>query len=404
MTSWQIYGCRDNEGSWSRVARGLEEGLRLNDQEVNLFATDNLGHDLDRPLPAGFSADVGIFVGQPGHASMLRTQGNHRHRWLMIAPNSTWLPREVLAELERTEAVTGYLTPSTWGQGILESYTTLPIRVWPHGVSGVTLAQAREAARMECARPPEAGPVVMSSSSGRVSRRIAFNPNAWRCLHLSSTQQDRKSTHALVKAFVRAVEPDENGFTLIDNSVQAQLTVVVDGPVGDVEAVVARTATTDLGRRAVKAAGRCDLSAAWMAHYMQSFDCIVQPSRAEGFGMVPLEARAAGVPVIMTDGTGHQEHVPTPESHDRLGFNGGYVTAVGVVVITTERQLELIDDGPDARAPVVREQAIMNALESASSLRHVLRPWASLWASAVQTHWSWASVTRRFLNGFREDA
>jgi len=39
---------------------------------------------------------------------------------------------------------------------------------------------------------------------------------------------------------------------------------------------------------------------------------VVQPSRAEGFGMIPLEALACGTPVLATGCTGHREFVPLP--------------------------------------------------------------------------------------------
>jgi glycosyltransferase involved in cell wall biosynthesis len=379
---WQIYGCRGNEGSWSRVTLGLVEGLRQNDHEAHLFATDDVGHDLDQPLPSGYDAPVGIFVGDPGHATMLRTQGNHAERWLMLAPNSTWLPKDAMAELERTQAITGYLTPSPWGKDIIGDYTSLPVRVWMHGVAACTYDAARAAAYHSCA-----------NRSGRLKRPS----DSWRCLHLSSTQQDRKSTHALVQAFIYAVEADPSGWSLLPQGVakNARLTVVVDGPLGDIEALVDRTASTTRGRKCIEVASRIDVNPYWMASYMSGFDCVVQPSRAEGFGMVPLEARAAGVPVIMTTGTGHDAHVPR---HDEVqSFAGGYVTGDGVVVIRTGHYA-LIDDGPGAQAPKVDFEALSAALEVACSWRHVLHSWAALSASMVQREWSWQAVTRRFLD------
>jgi hypothetical protein len=38
------------------------------------------------------------------------------------------------------------------------------------------------------------------------------------------------------------------------------------------------------------------------------FAAVIQPSRAEAFGIVPCEARAVGLPVIMTACTGHMQH------------------------------------------------------------------------------------------------
>ena len=66
-------------------------------------------------------------------------------------------------------------------------------------------------------------------------------------------------------------------------------------------------------------------------------DAVVQPSRGEGFGMVPLEARCAGTPVIMTAGTGHADHradcdviIPTglPEQMETQGNSAGSAPTV----------------------------------------------------------------------------
>ena len=50
-----------------------------------------------------------------------------------------------------------------------------------------------------------------------------------------------------------------------------------------------------------------------MASYLGGFDLVCQPSRAEGFGLVPLEARACGVPVAATLCTGHADHMAASE-------------------------------------------------------------------------------------------
>jgi len=45
-----------------------------------------------------------------------------------------------------------------------------------------------------------------------------------------------------------------------------------------------------------------------MPHFYRSVDCVISPTRGEGFGLVPLEAMAVGVPVIVTNYSGCTEY------------------------------------------------------------------------------------------------
>lgn len=54
-----------------------------------------------------------------------------------------------------------------------------------------------------------------------------------------------------------------------------------------------------------------DLSSAELASLYRTVDCVVVPSRHEGFGMVALEAMASGKPVIVTDTAPFTEFVPS---------------------------------------------------------------------------------------------
>jgi hypothetical protein len=74
---------------------------------------------------------------------------------------------------------------------------------------------------------------------------------------------------------------------------------------------------------------------------------VVQPSRAEAFGMVPLEARAVGRGVVMTMATGHEEHFePT---HD--------------VLVTYDDDADIEVNGiPEGLAPVVEAKDVADSL------------------------------------------
>lgn len=378
MTTWRIYGFFDDgQSSWHRVAAGLREGLIGCEQQVSVFGYQNIAHDLDQPLLPGYDADVGIFVGPPAGARMMKGQGTHKERWLMLAPNSSWLPGDLLEQLERTEAITGYLTPSEWGRTIIANYTELPVRVWRHGISS-EFERGYEAARR-----------------AELTAGSALDDPRFRVLHLSSTQHERKSTHALVRAWVQRFL--HVGVFL--GEAAPRLTIVADGPAATIEHV-AREAANDidslLSREAVCATVRAIERKDWdpiaLAFFMRQYDFVCQPSRAEGFGMVPLEAAACGVPMIVTDGTGHDEHVTVPAHAPEQNV----VTAPGEVVILTGADGP-IDDGPGAMAPTVDEAHIAEALTLAYDRRRTLQRHAEAEASDVRDAWSWVAVTRWFL-------
>jgi glycosyltransferase involved in cell wall biosynthesis len=119
-----------------------------------------------------------------------------------------------------------------------------------------------------------------------------------------------------------------------------------------------------------------------MALIYQSCHLVCQPSRGEGFGMCPLEARACGVPVVATATTGHSDHMsPQP---------------AGCVVVATGDDSP-INDGPGALAPSLSVEAVEAALEEAYKSWRELHRAALEAAPAVAEEWSWANQTKRWL-------
>ena len=138
-----------------------------------------------------------------------------------------------------------------------------------------------------------------------------------------------------------------------------------------------------------------------MSVLYQRHHVVVQPSRAEGFGLVPLEALASGVPVVATSCTGHAEYVDAVRSATRDDLpRYSAVSPPGVVAVPTG-ELGPIDDGPGALAPSVDADAIAEALRLAYSDKDRLRREAAENARAIYLNWSWEATTRRFLEGFR---
>ena len=130
-----------------------------------------------------------------------------------------------------------------------------------------------------------------------------------------------------------------------------------------------------------------------MAKYYRQYHAVAAPSRGEGFGLVPLEARACGVPVLATTCTGHADHVRLqlenyPYPYPLLGH--------GVIEVHTG-ELEAIDDGPGALGPSLRPQSVADALERAYHGWAGYAADARAHASHLMERWSWPEVTKRWL-------
>jgi len=111
---------------------------------------------------------------------------------------------------------------------------------------------------------------------------------------------------------------------------------------------------------------------------------LCQPSRAEGFGLCPLEARASGVPVCATLCTGHGSHMENGDP--------------GVVAIAHGPDAP-IDDAthPNSVAPSVDPEEIGGALTECYQRWGALSRQARDAAPHVSARWSWAKQTGDWL-------
>lgn len=340
----RLYGSFMSNGSFARVSRGLQEGL----EDLGLLAgtveVDSLESDEMLAAP-GMDATVGLYAGNPSFVSVMTSQGKHDMNFAVIAPNSTWLPERLIQSVRERAAV---VAPSSWGAKILEANGLQKFPPLQHGVS-------------KSFKPfPEAGQLL----------RQMFDEGQFRVLHLSSTDLDRKGTRQLLEAWKRAVERGVLG-------PKPRLLAVVDAPDGTYPEAASDPTIAITNRR-------INATEDQMPGVYQSFHVVCQPSRGEGFGMVPLEARACGVPVIATGCTGHGDH---------LGFSGPHD---GCVIVKTG-DLEPIDDGPGAMAPSLRavdvEEALVFAYENWLALFEASRKNAA----AVRRDLSWANQTKQWL-------
>lgn len=340
----RLYGSFLSNGSFSRVSRGLQEGLEdlgllAGTVEVDGFESDEMG------AAPGMDASVGIYAGNPSFVSVMTSQGKHDMNFAVIAPNSTWLPDRLLQSVRERAAI---IAPSSWGATILAANGLQRFPPLCHGVS-------------KSFRPyPEAGQLL----------RQMFDEGQFRVLHLSSTDLDRKGTRQLIEGWKRAVARGALG-------PKPRLLAVVDAPDGtypeaDGEPTIAITTR------------RFNATEEQMPGIYQSFHLVAQPSRGEGFGMVPLEARACGVPVLATDCTGHGDHLKGTGIKD------------GCVIVDTG-SLEPIDDGPGASAPSLRVEDVEEALVFAYANWRSLFDGARQSAAKIRQDWSWSNQTKHWL-------
>ena len=343
----RLYGVDRGEGSWTRVSRGVKEGLEACGALASFLDVTRVDDPSYDSLDEGYDASVGLTIGPPMSASVMVGRGEHSERLLMIASNSSWLPRNLM---DRSgEFVTGYVGPSKFSIDVIRKHADREkkLYLYLHGVdsSFFPLPGTRK-------------------------------HEGWSVLHLASTHMQRKGTRELLYAWGEALRREAI-------PKDSTLRLVIDGP-RDVFLSEIHKATMGKIEHAntIVVLPRLDLSPEELRYAYAQHHLVAQPSRAEGFGMVPLEAQACGVPVLMTLCTGHEEHAEL---------------TVGGKVIIPDGPVGPIDDGPGALAPTVSPEDICEGLSVAYQCREELATQAMGSSSKTRDWWSWPRVTQDFL-------
>lgn len=340
----RVYGCSLGNGSFAGVTRGVCDALTTLGLFGGLVPVDDYDEEAHYP---GHDAEIGLYIGAPRRIDLMASIGWHSRRLVMVAPNSTWLPGGLVDAIAKY--ATGVVSPSNWGAYVLRQHTTAPISVFRHGVSDAPFFD-----------------------EPATERPVGY-PDEFHVLHLSSSGFERKGTSILISAWKTMMSHG----TLPRG---AKLRIVQTGtlPRGcDV------AGDSSIAVHAPFAAGSLEMATVMRRHHL-----VCQPSRGEGFGLVPLEALAAGVPVCMTACTGHAEYV----EHTRVGPPWPPPGAV----LAAHGNFAPIDDGPGATAPSVSVGAVAEALLRAYSGWEKLSAAAREGAPRIRSEWSWLRVTREW--------
>ena len=347
----RLYGTEKGNASWARVTNGLMGALKARKQLAGFFDIAQVDDDLDDAMGAGFDAKAALAIGPPTVAPLMVGYGSHQHRLMMIATNSTWLPHTMM---ERAcKMVTAFVGTSEWASGIIRNYAGgKPVYTWPHGVD-------------EAFKPVGESPA---------------ETNSYRALHMASTHLERKATRELIFGWATAMRQGD---------LKGTLDMVVDGPRGYFLKTIHEASKGDTNiAESVRLLDRVGYTPEQMAEFYAGYDLVCQPSRSEGFGLVPLEVRACGIPVLATYCTGHVDHLSAPTK--------------GAVVIPVGENAP-VNDGPGAEAPAVSPGDIAEALCTAYKGRGELSRDAFDMSSHVRKFWSWSAVTGRFLAQYGDE-
>ncbi len=347
---FRIYGPVVGNISFARVAQGMSRALESMGMLAGFVPIDT--YEMEETY-LGYDADVGVFVGPPNLFASVISAGNHKHNLALISPNSTWLPKRIIDAMSKR--LTGFITPSDWAAGVLRRYTELPVYVWQHGIDSKYFSV-----------PPQ---------SMITNLNTTYESGQFNVLHMASTAMERKGTHTLIEAWSNAICRKKGGIPL-----GSKLVLVTDS--GN---YFGKMILNSFDPSSIIETNRQNIDIEFLSSFYHKFHLVIQPSRGEAFGMVPLEAVASGVPVACTSCSGHGEYFSD------LGAAGYLITS---------GEMDPIDDGPEAMAPEVTVSSIHGALFwshfdwkfSATKARDI--------ATLIQEKWDWKQTTKRFLENY----
>lgn len=342
----RLYG--HMQGSWRTVSLGLQQAFDSLGVLDGFYVAES--QDFYSAQVPGADSPVAVVVGSPMRVLLAHRLGLHKEVWVMLAPNSEGIPELLQMQLQSEYSsgvplVTGFLAPSTWAQQVLQrTFPDHPVVLCQHGVLP--------------AFTPADMPVKCS------------------VLHMTSSGLSRKCTKELVESWpqIRRMLGGDDTLMILANPAFAPAIEQQVRDVGQADCI--------------SVVNGHNLDDQTLADLYRKACLVVQPSRAEGFGLVPLEARACGTPVAMTITTGHADHALNP-------------TCKGCVVIESGPLMDS-DDYWGARAPSVYGVDIIKAIVTAFQDIERLKSEAMEVAEEIRSHWTWEAGASAFVERVKE--
>jgi glycosyltransferase involved in cell wall biosynthesis len=283
--SVRLYYPGGKVGSFGALAEGYLHAFNALDVEHAAFDY-NFAPDEDGFPFGGSTHDIGLYVGEPTHLELMQMHARHKVRYVVLAPNGYGIPAWVVKGCKSYDVTP--LAPSAWASEVLAKQFGHPVEVAPHGVH-VQPADWDG---------PDSAETILGWAK-IIERGVA----PLRLLHVTSTASDRKGTLTLLRAM------DEEG--LCD---MVELRIKCDPLVAPRLQDIVSDMPERCQRRIYIDTENYPNDGRYHA-FLRGWDAVIQPSRAEGFGLVPLEAASIGLPSVLTCNTGHEDFILDIWSH-----------------------------------------------------------------------------------------